>query len=386
MEKEVISERQGIVLVILFLIGSSGIVGMSGQARQDSWISIIIAVAGSSVILFMYSKILSRYPGKDLFDILQIVFGKYIGKSLSIIMIWYAFHLGTLVIRNLSDFTNTEVFPDTPVVVLIIFFIILCIYGVKLGIEVLGRWSELFTIIVIITILFLTILSVSQMDINRIKPILDSGLTLILKGAFSDFSFPFGETVVFTMVFSNIHKGGSYTKVFIVGLLIGGLVLLIVNFRNILVLGAEEISKAYFPSFTVMKLIHAGELFQRLEMFVAIVFIVCVFIKLNMCILAVCKGIAKVFGFDDYRFIVTPIALLMFEFSLFIYKSIMEMTEWTSKAGSYYFLPFEVIIPIITFIGVEVKAKKKSKKNLLSDSHNSYFALRVYLVILSKIS
>ena len=46
--------------------------------------------------------------------------------------------------------------------------------------------------------------------------------TPILKGAFSSFSYPFGETVVFTMVFSNISKIKNYKKTFIVGLLIGG--------------------------------------------------------------------------------------------------------------------------------------------------------------------
>jgi spore germination protein KB len=364
MEKEVISERQGIVLFILFLIGSTFLIGTGGQAKQDSWISIIIAVAGSSVILLLYSKILSHYPGKDLFDILQIVFGKYIGKFLCIFMIWFAFHDGTLVTRNLSEFTNVHVLPDTPVVVPMLFFIALCIWGVKEGIEVLGRWSEFFVIIVISTFLFITILSITQMDIDRLKPILDNGFTPILKGAFSAFSFPFGETVVFTMVFSNINKGGNYNKVFIVGLLIGGLLIFIAVSRNILVLGAEELSNTYFPSYSAVSLIHIGEPLQRLEMTVTIVFIVCVFIKVNMCLLAVSKGIVKVFGFNDYRFIVTPVALLMLEFSFFIYKNTMEMTDWAFKAWPYYSLLFEVIIPLIIFIAVEVKGKKKSSKKV----------------------
>ena len=44
----------------------------------------------------MFSRILSLYPGKDLFDILQIVMGKFVGKFISILMIWFAFHDGSL--------------------------------------------------------------------------------------------------------------------------------------------------------------------------------------------------------------------------------------------------------------------------------------------------
>ena len=116
MKNEAISERQGIILIILFIIGSTIITGIGGQAKQDTWISVIIAILWSVILLLMFSRILSLYPGKDLFDILQVVMGKFMGKLLSILMIWFAFHIGTLVMRNLSEFTNTLTLPDTPVV------------------------------------------------------------------------------------------------------------------------------------------------------------------------------------------------------------------------------------------------------------------------------
>ena len=75
-------------------------------------------------------------------------------------MIWFAFHVGTLILRNLSDFTNTLVFTDTPVVVPMIFFSILIIWCLKEGIEVLGRWSEFFIWMVII--IFLTYVCIMQ--------------------------------------------------------------------------------------------------------------------------------------------------------------------------------------------------------------------------------
>ena len=111
---------------------------------------------------------------------------------------------------------------------------ILLIWGLKEGIEVIGRWSEFFVWIVILLFVAISILSISQMDINRLKP--------ILKGIFSNFSFPFGETVIFTMVFSNISKAKNYNKTFIGGLLIGGFIVFLATLRNLLVLGSETIS------------------------------------------------------------------------------------------------------------------------------------------------
>jgi len=307
----------------------------------------------------MFSRILSLYPGKDLFDILQIVMGKLLGKIISILMIWFAFHDGTLVLRNLLEFTNTLVFPDTPVVIPMIFFTILLIWSLKAGIEVLGRWAEFFSWIIISIVLIVPLLSIPQKDISRLKPVLSNGITPLLKGAFSSFSFPFGETIVFTMVFSNISKVKNYKKTFIVGLFVGGALVLLTSLRNLLVLGSETVSRLYFHSTMAVSLIRLGFL-QRLEMTVIIVFLVCVFIKISIATFAVCNGISKIFGFDDYKFIATPIALLMLSFSFFIYKSTMEMSFWASNIFTYYSFHFEVIIPLIIFIVAEVRSRSSS--------------------------
>ena len=358
MKNEAISKRQGIILITLFIIGTTVLNGSGAQAKQDAWIAIIIAISWSIILLLMFSRILTLYPGKDLFVILQIVMGKFIGKIISILMIWFAFHDGTLILRSLSDFTNTIVFPDTPVIVPMLFFTILLIWSVKEGIEVLGRWSEFFIWIVITLILTVTLLSISEMDISRLKPILYNNFTPVLKGAFSCFSYPLGETVIFTMVFSNISKIKNYKKTFIIGLLIGGGIVFLATLRNILVLGGETMARIYFPSNMVASLIRIGPTLQRLEALVGLSFLVCVFVKVSICIFAVCNGISKVFGFDDYKFIATPVALLMLTFSLFVYESIMEMSAWTMDIWPYYSLPFEVIIPFVVFILAEIKSRK----------------------------
>ncbi|MBX4267948.1 GerAB/ArcD/ProY family transporter [Clostridium estertheticum] len=359
MKNEAISERQGIILIILFLLGNSLLVGSGNPANKDAWLAIIIAISWSIILFLIFSRILSLYPGKDLFDILPIVMGKFLGKIISILMIWFAFHTGLLIIRIISEFTNILVFPDTPVVIPMIFFTILLISSLNAGIEVLGRWAEFFSYIVILIVLIVPLLSITQMDINRLKPLLDNGLSPLLNGAFSSFSFPFGEVVIFTMVFSNISKIKNYKKIFMVGLFVGGGLIVLTVLRNILVLGSESVSSVYFASSMAVSLIRLGFL-QRLELTVIIVFLVCIFVKVSICTFAVCNGISKVFGFDDYKFIVTPIVLLMLNISFFIYRHTMEMAFFTYNIWQYYAFPFEVIIPLVVFIRAEIKSRRST--------------------------
>ena len=90
---------------------------------------------------------------------------------------------------------------------------------------------------------------------------------------------------------------------------------------------------------------------------VSLVFLVCAFIKVSICIFAVCNGISKVFGFDDYKFTATPITFLMLSFSIFIYKSTMETQFFARNVWQYYSFPFEVIIPFVVYIFVLIRNK-----------------------------
>jgi spore germination protein KB len=48
----------------------------------------------------------------------------------------------------------------------------------------------------------------------------------------------------------------------------------------------------------------------------------------------------------------------MMNFSLFIYKSIMEMFEWALDIYKYYAIPFQVILPLFIWIFAEIKSRK----------------------------
>ncbi len=140
MNKEVISNKQGICLIILFITGSTFVVGIGSKAENDSWLAIILSTLFAFPILMIYARLLSLFPQKDLFDILEIIFGKFIGKFISILYIWFSLHLGTLVLRNFGEFIGTISLSKTPMIIPMIFIIFLSTWIIKGGIELLGRW------------------------------------------------------------------------------------------------------------------------------------------------------------------------------------------------------------------------------------------------------
>jgi spore germination protein KB len=342
--------------------------GTGGEAKSDMWIAIILGLLISVPILMVYARILSRYPGKDLYDILEEVFGKYLGKVFSLAFIWFSFHLGALVLRNFGEFMTAVGLPETPKIVPIIMFALICALAVKSGIETLAKCSSHFIVGVFFLLFLLAFLTIPSVKSENLFPIMYNGFKPVLRGAFSAFSFPFGELVVFMMVFDSLKTPGSSYKVYLWSLVIGGLVVLLISIRNVLVLGADTIGTVYFPSYTAISRVNIGNFLQRLEISVSIVFILSGFIKISICLLAATKGVTKLFGFKDYRVLVIPVGLLMVNLAYTIYDSIMEMFEWAQDIWPYYAFPFQVILPLIILIAIEIKAWMQKKNEQAKES------------------
>lgn len=362
MQKEIITNKQGVFIMSMFVFGSSILTGAGREAKQDVWIAILMGLIMSLPIIFIYSKLLSLYPGRDLYDILNDVFGKIIGKTISLIYVWYSFHLGALVIRNLSEFVNVTSFPETPQAVIIIFVGLFCIWVVKAGIEVLGRWSAFAFPIAVIIIVITVSLSMINANFIHLRPILYDGIKPVLINSFGFFSFPLAETVVFTLIFHTLKDKKKTLKVYLISVCTGSIIIMAIAVRNILVLGVPFSTSLYFPSYVAVRTINIGDFFQRFEIVVAIIFIFGGFVKISVCLYAASLGVAKILNIDNYRFLVAPIGFLMMNLACIIYESMMEMFDWAIKIYPYYAIPFQIILPIIILVIAKIKIKVKSKQ------------------------
>lgn len=357
MAKEIISKKQGIVIVFLYAIGDTLLVLTGLEAKKDVWLAILIALISGVLLMYVCGSILSSYRGKDLYEISEILFGKTLGKIICLIYIWYSLHLGALVLRTSIEFINTMGLEETPAIIPGICLIVLCAWIAKEGIEVVGRWSEFFLLWFLLTFIFLFVLSLSLFDITKLQPMLYEGVKPVIRGAFSAFAFPFGELVIFLMIFDSIDKKNSPTKILITGIILGGLYIVYLAARDVSILGIGMVMNDYFPTYTAISRINVGNFLQRLEIAVSLVFLIGIFIKLSLCIIAACKGVARLFSMEDYRFIVVPISLLMLNLSSFVYENIIELSKVPSKIWPYYSLPFQVILPVVIFVVIKFKKR-----------------------------
>lgn len=362
MSKEIVPAGQSISIAILFIIGSSLFMGVSGQSGNSSWIGLIFAIVLAVPLMLLYARLHKLFPGKDLYDMLHAVFGPILGRLFSCLYIWYSLHLGSLVLRNFGEFSKTVALTSTPMLAPMLIIVLLCIWVVNAGLEVLGRSAKFLLLFTIMATALAQLLSIPKYEFHYLKPLLESGWGPVFTDAIGSFTFPFGEIVVFLGAFSVLPKKGSAFRVLLSSLLIAGIIMLFVTLRNLLVLGPEILSSLYFPSYVAVSRINVGDFLSRIEGSSSITFVTALFIKTSLCLYVASNGVAKVFKLKSYRSVVMQLGLIMVYMSVFIYKDILQMQYFAYHIYKIYALPFQVVIPLLLWIVAEFMSRKASRR------------------------
>lgn len=350
LEKGKISPRQAMLLTIAFLLGSAILLipsATTASARQDAWLSMILATLAGLVIIYVYTSLALRFPDLNFVQYSEKILGRFAGKLAGLIMIWFALHLGSLVTRNFGDFLNITVLQNTPLAVINSAILLLSAIVVKKGLEVIARVNELTLPFLIILIFVLTALSMPETDIRRLEPVLENGIKPVIAGALPAIGFPFAETVLFTMIIPYVNHPGRARRSMLTGALAGGFLLFLVILRTLTVLSPGATAKFWYPALESIRMIDLFNIIQRVEVVIIVGWIILGFMKITVCLYAFVLGLAQWLNLKDYRPLSLPAGVLMVSLSLFVYGNYTEEAAFAAKIWFPYAIPVTFILPLV---------------------------------------
>ncbi|MGX6445099.1 GerAB/ArcD/ProY family transporter [Neobacillus sp. K501] len=180
-----VSNKQLVFFIIQAQIGV-GILSLPHDvaliAKQDSWISTLIAGVFSQVIIFILWGLCRRFPTLTLYQILSELLGKVLGKVIIFSYALYFMVTGSLVLARYSDILDKWILPRTPNWITMVLILIICIYIVYEGLTSIARF---YVLVSPILILLIVLISYTMKDANflYIFPIGENGFQTILKGS-----------------------------------------------------------------------------------------------------------------------------------------------------------------------------------------------------------
>ncbi|WP_342044523.1 GerAB/ArcD/ProY family transporter [Bacillus sp. OTU530] len=183
--KNKITSKQLVFMIIQAQIGV-GILSLPHNvalvAKQDGWISTLIAGGITQVIIWAMWGLCRRFPSLSLYQILPNILGGVVGKLFTLSYVLYFTVTGSLVLARYSDILDKWILPRTPNWITMLLILLTCIYIVNEGLTSIARFYVLVSPILIILIV---LISYSMKDANflYIFPIGGNSIQTIFKGS-----------------------------------------------------------------------------------------------------------------------------------------------------------------------------------------------------------
>ncbi|GIN71930.1 spore germination protein KB [Bacillus sp. J14TS2] len=362
MESAKISPFQLFVLILLFELGSALLYPLGITAKQDAWLAILFAMVGGFGIFFIHYALYHYYPDQLPTTYTQRILGKFFGKIAAFIYMLFILYLAARALRDFGEMLAILGYPQTPLVINHFLLILVVIYAVRKGIEVIGRAGEiLFTLIYVLAIFgFIFIIASDLIHLSNLKPFLEDGILPVLKTAFTRVVFfPFGEVFVYAMIFPYVNQPKKVKKAGILALLLIGINLAISTAINISVLGYTKIERTQFPLLNTIQAIEIAEFLQRLDIFFMLSLIILGFFKVAIYFYVVIIGTADLFKIRESAKLAFPLAFVVIFLSIVVANNSLEHIEEAKKIASIYIqLPFQVLIPALLLLIAFFKKRK----------------------------
>ena len=357
MERGKISKRQLFILMLLFELGSSIVINLGMQAKQDAWLAVLLGTGAGVCLFLVYDYLYHQYEGLPLTQYVRSILGKYLGSLLALLYIFYFFYLSARVLRDFGDLLLTSTLEATPMLVINSMLMLVIGGAVYYGLEVVGRTGEIILPFMIFLALItgVAILFSHIFHIKNLLPVLEGGWKPVMKATFPlTVTFPFGEIIVFSMILPYVNEQAHTRKTGVKAILISGFILITTIITNIAVLGVAQASTEQFPLLTTVGKINVGDFIQRIDAVALSALILGGFFKISIFFYAGINGMKDLFLIQKKKHILILVAsfiAVVTVYSVNMDSSFTSHIEIGLKQVPYYLhIPFQIGIPVLLLV------------------------------------
>ncbi|MBZ4646937.1 MAG: spore germination protein [Petroclostridium sp.] len=365
---ERISTHQLFTLMFIFEVGSTTLFALGIDAKQDAWIVILVSLLIGLVFIWIYTELQKEFPGRNYVEIIIAVLGKWVGIPLSLLYAVYWLYPAARNLREFGELIVLTSLSNTPLSAVLFIFILTSLFVLMLGVEVLGRTSEITMPVIafFIVSLFIMIYISGQVDFRNLTPILSNGIKPVLKSAYPSVAiFPFGEIFIFSMYWCYADKKNAVRKATMAAAVSSGLLLSFTLAINVSVLGVEYTSSSTIPLIEVIKLVNIGDIITNIDAVGVVIIFLGGFYKMSLFLYGIVLVIATVFKIKNRSLLLVFISFFLLWVGIAFEPSYV-FHKWLYPFDTnYFYITFLHIIPALLLLIHWVR--KKNSPSYLSN-------------------
>ena len=252
--------------------------------KQDSYLGIILGSIIGLIPLLIYLYIFNYEPSLNLNEKNIKLFGKYIGNIINIIISIFTLLIITISFSNLVTIIHSDYLSKTPIILVIITFLIPIYYSVYTGLKSICRASLIFLYITIILVIISNLGLLIQIDINNFKPFFYNNNNLF-NGSIYFVIYNITPLYLINIIPKNdIVNNNKTNKYIIIFYLLSILSLLAVTLNIIGIFGIKLTSLYQYPEFQILKHVSIIGISSRIDsiLFIQWIFDILIFVIIGL--------------------------------------------------------------------------------------------------------
>jgi spore germination protein KB len=319
-------------------------------SKNNSWIAVIAGFTLAALIYLIYAALAWRFPGCTLIEINDEVLGPVAGKLASALYIFFFFTLACFDTNIITGFVKAFVLQNTPMTMLLLLFVAVCIWAARKGPVKLMMYSTLLVYVSIVLVVMNSLLLYQSIDFRNLLPVFDLPFTDYLVGTHAVTVIPFCDPFALIMLLPEMYKPREFGKAMTKGLCIGAAFLLFIVLRDISVMGPMTAIHT-FPSFSTIRQIDVGDIITRMDIIYISILIALMFYKVAALFYASVSGFQRLLKLESNQFLIYIFGALLFLYSLTVFRSSSEHLEWLINGAAEIFQTFFTIcLPLATLL------------------------------------
>ena len=291
METGKISNRDIMLLLILYFVGGRVLIGSIESIRED-WVLQFAVPVLCLPLIFLYISVAQR---GSIGQTLEAAWGAKAGKVILFLLCVSAFVIAVSTLNAYADYVASSAMISVNRWVGSSAMGILCYFGCKSRDSTMAKIGWIVFPLVILLLGIVLLVGMRQMRLENLLPLGESGAKTVLEASGHIALFQISQLFIFIAMFGHRAASKNWGRFVIFGLLLVSLLVAVDKIKNVAVLGWPLIDQFRFPTNAATSVLELGELFQRFEFLTSAALVLCQPVKALYGLKFVIEGFGRLF-------------------------------------------------------------------------------------------
>lgn len=354
-EKDQVGFREFFAITVIAVSSKStdmSTVFLFRDGLNAAWMIVIGSFLLIIPSLLLLNYVLKKYQSKNLLEITQLTLGKPLAFVIALIMLCFTFIITATDSRSYMTQLATINFPNTPLFILYLCFLGICMWAAKKGWEAIGSIAWAILPYLLIAISFLFLLMIKEENLLRMFPLFGAGKWEVAKASWNYTSL-YGESFIFAMMYPFVKSHQTYTRSLYSALLFSVFIMAFMYLSYVWMFDFRSIEKITYPFNEAIRFVSLGRTITNIDTFFITFWLIGVFVKFTVNIYIVSKIFGFVFSIKEFEYTIIPITLLMLVIAMIPENNEINMfviRKFTLKYFKYLLLFLPPLLWIVTKI------------------------------------